>query len=60
MDEGDPPIFSSDSEKEDNMAAPQPLTIEDYCKQTDEIQVSRGFLPPDPDNFDIKNCVLYF
>lgn len=28
--EGDSPIFSSDYKEEDNMAAPQPLTIGDY------------------------------
>lgn len=30
----------------------------DYCKQTDEGQVSRGFVSTDPTNFDIKNSVL--
>ncbi|XP_050877170.1 uncharacterized protein LOC127080926 [Lathyrus oleraceus] len=36
MDEGDPPILSSNSKEEDNMATPQPLTMGNYCKQTDE------------------------
>lgn len=58
MAEGDSPILSSDSEEEDNMAAPQPLTMEDYCKWTDEWQVSRGFVLEDPSNFDINNYML--
>ena len=40
------------------MAAPQPPAMGDYCKQTDEGHVSRGFVPVDPANFDIKNFVL--
>ena len=40
------------------MAAPQPLTMGDYCKQTDEGHVSRGFVMADPTNFDTKNYVL--
>lgn len=36
LDEGDPPILSSNSKEEDNMATPQPLTMGNYCKQTDE------------------------
>lgn len=58
MAEGDPPILSSNSEEEDNMAAPQPLTMGDYCKQTDEGYVSRGFVLADPANFDIKHFVI--
>ncbi|XP_050896168.1 uncharacterized protein LOC127102889 [Lathyrus oleraceus] len=29
-----------------------------YCKQADEGQVSRGFIPEDPANFDIRNSIL--
>ncbi|XP_050918402.1 uncharacterized protein LOC127135809 [Lathyrus oleraceus] len=32
--------------------------MEDYCKRTDEGQVSKGFVLADPSNFDIKNYVL--
>ena len=40
------------------MAAAQLLIMGDYCKQTDEGQVSSGFVPACPTNFDIKNYVL--
>lgn len=40
------------------MAAEHPQTMGDYCKITDEGQVSSGFVPTDPTNFDIKNYVL--
>lgn len=56
--EEDSPIVSSDYEKEDSMKAPTPFTMRDYCKQIDEWHVSRGFVPADPANFDIKNFVL--
>lgn len=54
----DNPLISSDTEDEITMAVVPPQTIGDYCKRTDEWEVSRGFLPEDPDNFDIKNFVL--
>lgn len=50
--------LSSSESEEEIMAAAQPLTMEDYCKQTDEGQVSGGFIPTDPANFDIKNFML--
>lgn len=53
-----PPILSLDSEEEDSMATPVSITMGDYYKQTDEGHVSRGFIPTDPANFVIKNCVL--
>lgn len=40
------------------MAPAQPLTMGDYYKRTNEGQVSRGFVPTDSANFDIKNYVL--
>ena len=49
---------SSNSKEEFIMAAAQPLTMGDYNKWTEKGQVSRGFVPADPANFDIKNLVL--
>lgn len=40
------------------MAAAPLQTMGDYCKRTDEGKVSRGFVPANPTNFDIKNFVL--
>ncbi|CAL5203022.1 unnamed protein product [Lathyrus oleraceus] len=40
------------------MAVVRPQTMGDYCKRIDEGQISRGFVPTNPHNFDIKNYVL--
>lgn len=54
----DHPLISSDSEEEFIMVVIPPQTMGDLCKRTDEGQVSRGFIPAYPTNFDIKNFVL--
>ena len=54
----DQPHISFDSEEETNMVTIPPQTMGDYYKRTNEGQVSKGFLPVDPANFDIKNFML--
>lgn len=51
-------LISYDTEEMITMAAAPPQTLGDYCKRTDEGQVSKGFVPKNPANFDIKNYTL--
>lgn len=40
------------------MAVVPPPTMGDYCKRTSEGYVSRGFIPANPTNFDIRKYVI--
>lgn len=40
------------------MSAPLRQTLREYCKRTDDVQISLGFQPTNPINFDVKNYVL--
>jgi hypothetical protein len=45
--------------KTETMEGQQPrITMGDYCKRTDNDQISLGFQPANPANFDIKGNVL--
>lgn len=40
------------------MSSPVRQTLGDYCKRTNSRHISLGFLPVNPETFDIKNYVL--
>ena len=42
----------------ETMGDKQRVTMGDYCKRTDTDQISLGFQPANPANFDIKGNVL--
>ncbi|MCI54679.1 hypothetical protein A2U01_0075929, partial [Trifolium medium] len=51
--------FDHKSMEGHNPPLPPPRqTMGDYCKRTDTDQVSLGFRPANPVNFDIKSNVL--
>ncbi|PNY02486.1 hypothetical protein L195_g025796 [Trifolium pratense] len=71
MQETDPEIVEYDPEperplrknlrakkKREAMTAEPRRTMEDYCKRSDTEQISHGFQPADPINFDINGNVL--